>query len=163
LYFFCAKEAPISLTSSIKYILSIAATLESYANGSRCVAKMSARNKPTLLVPHSRPWLGDNIPVGLVSVYQCDWYLLPCLESVQTVVLCRFRLRCSRDLTPPSSFCRSCAILLPTPGLLIVTDNKRYHQNHLIPCAIPVTDSCVVHTPTRTAVSKSEAILVTYR
>jgi len=46
--------------------------------------------------------------------------------------------------TKPSSFCRSCAVLPPTPCFLNVTDNERYLWYYLLPCAVPVTISCVV-------------------
>jgi hypothetical protein len=50
---FGPKEAA-SLTSSIRYVLSIATTLESYAYCSRYLARLSAPNKLTLLAPDSR-------------------------------------------------------------------------------------------------------------
>jgi hypothetical protein len=50
---FGPKEAA-SLTSSIRYVLPIETTLESYAHCSRYLARLSAPNKPTLLAPDSR-------------------------------------------------------------------------------------------------------------
>jgi len=55
--------------SSIIYVLPIATTLESYAHCSRCLARLSGRNRPTLMVPDSRPLLGANIPVVSVSMH----------------------------------------------------------------------------------------------
>ena len=91
----------ISLPSSITSVLSIATTLESYANCSRCLARLSARNKRTLLGQTvGRCWQttrqSGRFQGSRWHKQKCGWFLLPCLESVQTVVLCRFWLQCSR-------------------------------------------------------------------
>ena len=66
-YHIISKRRHIS-KSSVRYVLSVVTTLESYAHCSRYLARLSARNKPTLLTPDSRPLLGDNVPFVSVSV-----------------------------------------------------------------------------------------------
>jgi len=63
---FVPKRRHISKIS-IRYVLFIT-TLECYGHCSSYMARVSAPNKPTLLAPDSRLLLGDNIPVGSVSV-----------------------------------------------------------------------------------------------
>ena len=97
-------KSGISLTSSLTYFLYVVTTLESYANCNQCLARLSAQNKPTLL--------GRTVGRCWDTTFQsfrfqcsrwhkrwCGWFLLPCLESVQTVVLCRFCLQYSHGLS----------------------------------------------------------------
>ena len=42
-------------------------------------------------------WIGYSVAADINS--NVGSFLLPCLESVQTVVLCRFWLQCNRDLS----------------------------------------------------------------
>ena len=81
-----------------------------------------------------------DINSNVADIYCLVWSLsrlLCCVGSGSIVAAALLRLCLSETHAP---FC-----LPPPPGLFIVRDNKRYHQNHLIPCAVPVTDSCVVY------------------
>jgi hypothetical protein len=62
-----SRRRSIFLTSSIRYVLSIAPTFKSYANCCRCLTRLSPWNKPILL-GQSQELSGDTMPVRLVSV-----------------------------------------------------------------------------------------------
>jgi hypothetical protein len=93
-----SQRGGISLTSSVRYVLSITTTLSNpmqtaadvwprrrLETNPLCRARLSA----VVWSQHSSRW----------HKQLCGWFLLPCLESVQTVVLCRFWLQCCRGLT----------------------------------------------------------------
>jgi hypothetical protein len=90
---FCpySQTGGISLTSSIKYVLSI--TFESRANRRKFMARLSARNKRLLLSQTVRSCWETTRKSDRVQCSHCleskgDWFLLPFLVSAQTVLVC---------------------------------------------------------------------------
>jgi hypothetical protein len=63
-----SQRGVISLTSSMRQVLSISTTLESCAHCSRYLARLSARNKLTLLEPDSRGRQHSSLIVFSVAV-----------------------------------------------------------------------------------------------
>jgi len=70
-----------SMASSTRSVFSIATTIESYANSSRCLARLPARNRPILLGQTvgscwEETHLSDRVQCGRWHKQPCGWFLL---------------------------------------------------------------------------------------
>jgi hypothetical protein len=84
---------------------------KSCAYCSRCLARLSAGNKPSLFRAESRELLAekrqsDRVQCSRYDKQRCSPFLLPYPESVQTVMLCRFWLQSSHGLRRGSAAAR---------------------------------------------------------
>jgi hypothetical protein len=112
-------------------VLCITTTLESYANCSRCLSRLSTRESAVVgrqLFIRMGFSVTADINSNVVDIYLLVWSLsrlLYCVCSGTNVTAALLRLRLS---DAHASLCP------PPPGLVIVTD-KRYHYNHIMCCA----------------------------
>jgi hypothetical protein len=78
---------------SVIWVLSIVLTLESRANRRKCLARLSSQNKPIVLGQTARScWetarKSDRFLCRHCHEGKGGWFLLPCLESAQTMLVC---------------------------------------------------------------------------